>query len=372
MGREKRGVIHTPTGGVELRNVRKSFGTVEAVRGVSLRVEEGRFFSLLGPSGCGKTTLLRLIAGFETPDEGDITLGGVSVVGVPPHKRNVHTVFQQYALFPHMTVLENVAFGLEMKGVAKHEQRRRALECLEMVHLSGCEGRKPGQLSGGEQQRVALARALVNRPAVLLLDEPLAALDFKLRKQMQGELKALQREVGITFLYVTHDQSEAMALSDCMAVLRDGEVQQIGTPEEVYECPRNRFVADFVGTSNFFEGTVLRREPPFVEMGVRANGRLFRFWAEDRTNASEGHSIHANLRPERIALLPAEGKPSRPNHVRGVIREAVYLGTGVQYRVELGEAFQVVALQAGSSERFAVGSPVLLEWEPAYLRTIEP
>lgn len=361
-------------GVVELRNVYKSYGAVEAVKGVSLCVGEGCFFSLLGPSGCGKTTLLRTIAGFETPDSGEVLLDGVSVAGVPPHKRNVNTVFQQYALFPHMTVLENVLFGLEMKGIEKRERRRRALESLEMVRLSGHENRKPHQLSGGEQQRVALARALVNRPAVLLLDEPLAALDLKLRKQMQEELKALQREVGITFLYVTHDQTEAMALSDRIAVMRDGQILQVGTPEEIYETPKNRFVADFIGVSNFLAGTVLRREPPYAELGIPANGNVLRVWADNAADAPLGGFIHANLRPERISLLPPSAEPTQRNCARGVIREALYLGMGIQYHVELDAAVRLIALQPnyGTAMRFEVGSPVLVEWAPQHLRTIEP
>lgn len=361
-------------GVVELRNVYKSYGTVEAVRGVSFRVEDGCFFSLLGPSGCGKTTLLRTIAGFETPDSGEVLLNGVSVAGVPPHKRNVNTVFQHYALFPHMTVIENVLFGLEMKGVEKNERRRRALESLEMVRLSGYENRKPHQLSGGEQQRVALARALVNRPAVLLLDEPLAALDLKLRKQMQEELKALQREVGITFLYVTHDQTEAMALSDRIAVMRDGQIQQVGTPEEIYETPKNRFVADFIGVSNFLAGTVLRREPPYAELGIPVNGNVFRVWANNAVDAPLGEFIYANLRPEHISLLPVSAEPTQTNRARGVIREALYLGTGIQYCVELDAAVRLIAFQPnhGTAMRFEVGSPVLVEWLPQHLRTLEP
>jgi spermidine/putrescine transport system ATP-binding protein len=376
IGRDTVRVSETPTGVVELRNLRKSYGTVDAVRGVSLCVEDGRFFSLLGPSGCGKTTVLRTIAGFETPNAGDVYLGGVSVAGVPPHKRNVNTVFQHYALFPHMTVLENVVFGLDMKGVEKADGRRRALESLEMVRLSGYENRKPNQLSGGEQQRVALARALVNRPSVLLLDEPLAALDLKLRKQMQAELKALQREVGITFLYVTHDQGEAMALSDRIAVMRDGEIQQVGTPEEIYEQPRNRFVADFIGMSNFVEGTVLRREPPFAELGISSNGNgnLLRVWADNAADAPVGRSIYANLRPERISLSPISAEPSHRNRARGIVTETVYLGTGIQYRVELDTTLHIVALQPnyGAAGRFKVGSPVFLEWAPEHMRTIEP
>jgi spermidine/putrescine transport system ATP-binding protein len=244
-----------------------------------------------------------------------------------------------------------------------------------MVRLSGYGNRKPSQLSGGEQQRVALARALVNRPAILLLDEPLAALDLKLRKQMQDELKALQREVGITFLYVTHDQSEAMTLSDRIAVMRAGQVQQVGTAEEIYERPRNRFVADFIGMSNFIEGNVLRRESPYVQLAVASNGNgeTVCLWAADSANAPVGRSMVANLRPERVSLQPVSIAPTQRNHAKGVVAEAVYLGTGIQYRVELEGDLSLISLQPnhGSASRFDVGASVLVEWSPEHMRTLE-
>ncbi|MBM4466882.1 MAG: polyamine ABC transporter ATP-binding protein [Chloroflexi bacterium] len=253
---------------VELKGVSKHFGPVVAVDTVSLSIGDGEFFSLLGPSGCGKTTTLRLIAGFELPTEGDVYIDGQLQGETPPYRRPVNTVFQNYALFPHMTVFQNVAFGLEMQKVSKEEIRQRVLAALEMVQLPGMENRKPAQLSGGQQQRVALARALVNHPKVLLLDEPLGALDLKLRKAMQLELKALQHRVGITFIYVTHDQEEALTMSERIAVMDRGQVLQVGTPEEIYEQPADRFVADFIGETNFLEGQVQERQAGEAEVVV--------------------------------------------------------------------------------------------------------
>src|SRR4051794_19204330 len=241
------------TADVRLAGVRKVFGEVAAVDGVDLEVQRGEFFTLLGPSGSGKTTCLRMIAGFERPDEGRVELAGRDVTGLPPFERDVNTVFQDYALFPHMTIGENIAYGLKVKRVSREERRSRVSEALAMVRLEGFEGRRPGQLSGGQRQRVALARALINRPRVLLLDEPLGALDLKLRQQLQVELKRIQQEVGITFIYVTHDQDEALSMSDRIAVMDDGHVIQVGSPHEVYDEPESRFVAGFVGVSNLLE-----------------------------------------------------------------------------------------------------------------------
>ena len=253
---------------VELTGVTKQFGDFVAVREIDLQIRDGEFFSLLGPSGCGKTTTLRMIAGFEQPTVGEVYIHGQPVAGIPPYRRPVNTVFQSYALFPHMTVAQNVAFGLEMKKVAKPEIERRVAEALELVQLRQMETRRPRQLSGGQQQRVALARALVNRPEVLLLDEPLGALDLKLRKAMQLELKQIQSEVGITFVYVTHDQEEALTMSDRIAVMDVGIVQQVGAPRDIYEHPNNRFVADFIGETNFLTGDVAEvGEPVKVDLG---------------------------------------------------------------------------------------------------------
>jgi putative spermidine/putrescine transport system ATP-binding protein len=305
---------------VRLDAVTKQFGQVTAVRDVSLDVLPGEFLTLLGPSGSGKTTCLRMIAGFERPTEGRIWLAGRDVTDVPPFDREVNTVFQDYALFPHMTVEQNVGYGLLVRGVGRAERRRRVTEALETVRLPDYGPRKPGQLSGGQRQRVALARALVNRPQVLLLDEPLAALDRKLREQMQLELKSLQREVGITFLLVTHDQDEALTMSDRVAVFDAGALQQVGPPAEVYDRPRNAFVADFIGTSNLVEG-----EPAV---------RLF------------GSERPASLRPERIRLEPADGEPPAGPEVgsaTGEVADVVQAGAQVRSVVVLdaGPAFVV-------------------------------
>ena len=318
---------------VRLSGVRKVYGEVVAVEGLSLEVRAGEFFTMLGPSGSGKTTTLRVIAGFELADAGTVRLHGVDVTTSPPYERPVNTVFQDYALFPHMSVGDNVAYGLRVAGVPKREREQRATQALEMVRLPGMEQRRPSQLSGGQRQRVALARALVNRPRVLLLDEPLGALDLKLRQQMQLELKAIQRELSerITFLYVTHDQDEALTMSDRVAVFNDGRLEQLGTPGEIYERPANEFVAGFVGTSNVIE----------------RNGRRY------------------TVRPEKIRLLD-EGEQDAAA-VPGVVREVAYLGAITRYQVELdgGETLVVVRqnLQTSAAEALAQrGRRVRLSW----------
>ncbi len=329
---------------VEAVALHRSYGDVAAVDGVDLAVAPGEFFTLLGPSGSGKTTTLRLIAGFERPDSGRILLSGRDVTGRPPYDRDVNTVFQDYALFPHMTVAQNVGYGLMVKGVKKAERTNRVGEALEMVRLSLHGSRRPTQLSGGQRQRVALARAIVNRPRVLLLDEPLGALDLKLRQEMQLELKRIQREVGITFIYVTHDQEEALTMSDRLAVFVDGHIEQVGTPANVYEHPESEFVAGFVGVSN-----VLHR-----------NGRRF------------------TVRPEKIRLLgeseePAAGSVSE----RGRIREVVYVGMVTRYVVDLeeGGSLSVVRQNLETTSADVVearGRPVRLEWRPEHTYEIDP
>ena len=314
---------------VRLAGLRKVFGSgdgaVVAVDSVDLDVGDGEFFAMLGPSGSGKTTVLRMIAGFETPTAGRIHLGGRDVTADPPFDRDVNTVFQDYALFPHMSVLDNVAYGLMVKGVGKSARRSRAREALATMRLAGMDDRRPGQLSGGQRQRVALARALVNHPKVLLLDEPLGALDLKLREQMQVELKSLQREVGVTFLFVTHDQEEALTMSDRIAVFNDGGVEQVGTPTEVYEHPATPFVAGFVGTSNLISGT--------------ASGELL------------GEEGTFSIRPEKITLRPGEAvegsadAAEREVVAAGEVQEVVYAGPSTRYVVRLDAGPELVALQ---------------------------
>jgi spermidine/putrescine transport system ATP-binding protein len=327
---------------VEVRNVTKRFpglskqpeSEVVAVDDVTLEIRDGEFFSMLGPSGCGKTTTLRMIAGFEHPTSGEIYIHGRPMGLTPPYQRNTNMVFQSYALFPHMTIARNVAFGLEMKKVAKDAIARRVQEVLEMVRLPDFGPRRPNQLSGGQQQRIALARALVNRPEVLLLDEPLGALDLKLRKEMQIELKTLQREVGITFVYVTHDQEEALTMSDRIAVMHDGKVLQIGNPSEIYERPNCHFVADFIGDTNFLEGVVEQQEDDLVT--VLVDGTLPVMAQTDQALSSRTRATVA-VRPEKVRLLP---KPPGAdcNAFPGRVEQVVYVGTDTRFRVRLSDS----------------------------------
>src|SRR5207344_2441995 len=307
-------------GEVELVDLVKRFSDVTAVAGINLDMPPGEFFSLLGPSGCGKTTTLRLIAGFERPDEGQILLDGVDMVQTPPHKRNVNTVFQNYALFPHLTVAENVGFGLRYKDVSKQDAKKRIADALELVRLSGFERRRPSQLSGGQQQRVALARALILNPAVLLLDEPLGALDAKLRKALQIELKSLQQEVGITFLYVTHDQEEALTMSDRLAVMKDGHIEQVGGPQGVYEDPETLYVADFLGVSNLMQATIVSAGTSACRVAL--DGYELETRGTDRDVTGEAKIV---IRPERIEL-EEHGSPSGPNRIPAMVERVVYVG----------------------------------------------
>ena len=354
----------TDTSTVRLDSVVKKFNDTLAVDHLDLQVAKGEFFSMLGPSGCGKTTTLRIIAGFEQPDEGSVYLEGQSVENTPPYHRNVNTVFQSYALFEHLTVQDNVAFGLRRKKVPEPEIRTRVAEMLELVRLKHRATARPRQLSGGQQQRVALARALVNLPAVLLLDEPLGALDLQLRKQMQIELKQIQRTVGITFIYVTHDQEEALTMSDRIAVMSEGVLQQCGTPEEIYEQPANAFVAGFIGISNLLPGKVEDR-------GVRlSTGQLVS--AQVDSGIAAGDSVYLCVRPEKLRLgKPADGQVS----VEGTIVETVYLGTATQYLVELAPDLRLVAIEnnvntARLQNRLARGSKLSLGWLPEHGRIL--
>ena len=341
------------TAEIRLIDLEKRFGQVVAVDGVSLDVRPGEFFSLLGPSGCGKTTTLRMIGGVELPTGGRILLRDRDVTSDPPDKRPVNMVFQQYALFPHLDVGDNIAFGLRRRNVERAEITRRVGEALELVHLHGYERRKPGQLSGGQQQRVALARALVNRPNVLLLDEPLGALDLKLRRRLQLELKRIQTEVGITFVYVTHDQEEALTMSDRIAVMHAGRVEQLGTPEELYERPATRFVADFIGSTNLLHGVVESDSTVRLDTGERAmasSGGL-------RT----GSAVEISLRPESIALALGVVDGGIP----GTVEQAAYLGTNVTYQVRTAGGLVLSVLASKTGDRLPVGSDVTATWSPS-------
>ncbi|MFL5770869.1 MAG: ABC transporter ATP-binding protein [Chloroflexota bacterium] len=361
---------------VELVEVTKRFGEVVAVDAMTLRIPRSSFTSLLGPSGCGKTTTLRMIAGFEQPTEGEIFLDGRPIAGVPPYQRNVNTVFQHYALFPHMDVAQNVGYGLRQKKVGKVEEKRRASEALDLVRLAGYERRRTWELSGGQQQRVALARALVNRPTVLLLDEPLGALDLKLRKEMQLELKALQQEVGITFVYVTHDQEEAMTMSDVIVVMRDGRIQQMGGPTELYERPVNTFVANFIGVSNPLEARVASFDPGgrtavvVTERGLRLTGTV----TDGAVTPAEGDPVTIAVRPEHIRVLPANSLDTPAGDgwtsIQGRVHQGTYLGEQTEYRVSTDSAGELVVRRQNqlgdtSGQRMAPGDPVTVRWHQA-------
>ncbi len=391
---------------VQLQNVTKIFpGEVVAVDAMTLDIPEGEFFTMLGPSGCGKTTTLRMIAGFEQPTEGEIFIQGKPVGKTPPNRRPVNTVFQNYALFPHLTVEQNVAFGLRLKRIPAAESKRKVQEALEMVRLPGMEKRKPSQLSGGQQQRIALARALVNEPAVLLLDEPLGALDLKLRKAVQLELKQLQSALGITFVYVTHDQEEALTMSNRIAVMNEGVVQQMGGPREIYEHPLNRFVADFIGETNFLTGKV-QEVGDFVQ--VEASG-LRMLGAAGTIAIASGQQVTLAIRPEKMNLyapgtldvLRAEtgmdaaefarvtgSQPGRtemdarqyleaePNSVvlPGQVQEAIYIGTDIRYQVALNREISLVVRIQNFGERydttFNVGDSVFVHWPAENARVL--
>ena len=354
---------------VALYGVTKRFGGTVAVDDVTIEVARGEFFSLLGPSGCGKTTSLRMIAGFEEPDSGRVELTGRDIVGTAPYKRNVNTVFQSYALFPHLTVADNVAFGLRRKKVPKSEVRDRVKRYLDLVQLPGYDDRRPGQLSGGQQQRVALARALVNEPAVLLLDEPLGALDLKLRKQMQLELMRIQREVGVTFIYVTHDQEEALVMSDRLAVMSQGKVEQIGYPEDIYERPVSRFVAGFIGTSNIIETSVTGRSGDFLEVASAPGERLLVVPPAGRS-ISNGAAIAFTVRPEKLRIVSEnEVVAEQLCTVAGTIVDVVYQGVSTQLVVRSDAGTTLVAFHQNSERVNDAGVPgarTRLVWDPVF------
>ena len=342
---------------VRVAGLRKRYGDVTAVDGVDLEIRRGEFFTMLGPSGSGKTTTLRVIAGFEQPDEGSVELGGKDVSKLPPYARDVNTVFQDYALFPHMTVQENVEYGLRVKKVPRAERRRRAGEALALVRLEGFGDRKPVQLSGGQRQRVALARAIVNHPQVLLLDEPLGALDLKLRQAMQIELKEIQQQVGLTFIYVTHDQEEALVMSDRIAVMSDGHVEQIGFPEDIYERPATRFVAGFIGTSNIIEGEVTGRTGNFLEVGAAPGDRLLVAAPSDRA-IRQGDHIAFTVRPEKLRVAEVDQPiPGDMCTAAGTVIDVVYQGMSTQLVVRTDEGATLVAFRQNNERVSDAGVP---------------
>jgi spermidine/putrescine transport system ATP-binding protein len=353
-------------GEVQLVDLVKRFADVTAVAGINLDMPPGEFFSLLGPSGCGKTTSLRLIAGFERPDEGQILLDGIDMAQTPPHKRNVNTVFQNYALFPHLTVAENVGFGLRYQNVSRQEAKKKIADALELVRLQGYERRRPSQLSGGQQQRVALARALILNPAVLLLDEPLGALDAKLRKALQIELKALQEEIGITFVYVTHDQEEALTMSDRLAVMSNGRVEQIGSPSEVYEEPTTAYVADFLGVSNLMDATA---DGPDAEGHGRVKLGEFELAAGQGDTDVRG-PVKMVIRPERVRL--EETGATGANRVPGMVERVVYVGSIMQVIVHLapGQTLQAWVQNQGEGLPYQQGHPVSVHMPVDALRVL--
>jgi spermidine/putrescine transport system ATP-binding protein len=353
-------VAEKPRAAIGLVSVSKRFGAVGAVDDVSLEIAEGEFFSLLGPSGCGKTTTLRMVAGFERPDEGRIVLQGNDVTRVPANRRPLNMVFQQYALFPHMSVYENVAFGLKVKRVPRAEHKERVHEMLRVVSLEGMDKRRARQLSGGQQQRVALARALVNRPAALLLDEPLGALDVKLRKQMQLELKRIQHTLGTTFVYVTHDQEEALAMSDRIAVMNGGRVEQTGNPREIYEHPDTAFVADFIGSLNAFD---FRVDELIGDSAVMRLGERGRIVVPVDGGHSPGETLRVAVRPERIQIGTAAGHGG--SRLDGTVAEIVFLGMYTQFHVDTAVG-RFVAHRLADEELapLQAGAPVALSWEP--------
>lgn len=350
---------------VDIKGVNKIYGTNHVVKDLNLLVEEGEFLTLLGSSGCGKTTTLRMIAGFEEPTTGSITVEGEPIEDKEPYERNVNTVFQSYALFPHMTIYDNVAYGLRMKKVPKKEIKERVLKMLEMVQLSGFEKRYPSQLSGGQKQRVAIARALINRPKVLLLDEPLGALDLKLRKQMQLELKRLQKKLNITFIYVTHDQEEALTMSDRIAIMHDGVMDQIGSPTEIYERPATKFVATFIGETNVFDGTIRSIEGGKAVIGIENGEVTSSGFVEEGDGKNTGFAVNefvtVSVRPEKMHFSP---KPVEGFTVPAVVRDYIYVGSVLKCIAVLPNGNEIKMEKIAGEELPPIGEKVFICWEP--------
>jgi spermidine/putrescine transport system ATP-binding protein len=358
---------------IRLQGIVKRFGDTTAVAGLDLDIARGAFYALLGPSGCGKTTTLRMIGGFEEPTDGRVFLGGADVTDQPPYKRDVNTVFQSYALFPHLDVKKNVAFGLERKKIGRKEIDKRVGEVLELTQLTGFEKRRPAQMSGGQPQRVALARALVNHPRALLLDEPLGALDLRLRKQLQLELKRIQQEVGITFIHVTHDQEEAMALADTIAVMNEGRIEQQGSALDLYERPATEFVANFLGVSNLITGTLCHRNGQRAEFKTHDGARVA--LPLDRLNGQTvGASMMCGVRPEKVRLVENKDAPQDGHNVlHGRVELASFLGTSIQYVVRAagGEELTVVEQNTGDGTSIGPGREVLVTWNPEHTFVVD-
>jgi spermidine/putrescine transport system ATP-binding protein len=366
----------TPDSDIRLEGVTKRFAETLAVDDLSLEIPRGSFFAMLGPSGCGKTTTLRMVGGFEDPTAGRVFLGGIDVTDHPPFRRDVNTVFQSYALFPHLSVERNVSFGLERKKVGKEEVRQRVGDILDLVQLTGLGKRRPQQLSGGQQQRVALARALVNHPRALLLDEPLGALDLRLRRQLQIELKRIQADIGITFVHVTHDQEEALTMADTIAVMNEGRIEQMGSGEELYERPRTEFVANFLGISNLVDGTVGSRDGTMATFDAEEGERVF--VPSDRFANVNGGPIRIGIRPEKIEIASSdstrEASSASRNVIHGRVTVASYLGTSIQYVVETktGRELTVIAPNRdGGADSIGPGRDVSLAWDPDHTFVVQ-
>ena len=350
---------------VDIKDVNKIYGTNHVVKDLNLQVEEGEFLTLLGSSGCGKTTTLRMIAGFEEPTTGSIRVEGEPIEDKEPYERNVNTVFQSYALFPHMTIFDNVAYGLKMKKIPKNERKERVLEMLEMVQLAGFEKRYPSQLSGGQKQRVAIARALINRPKVLLLDEPLGALDLKLRKQMQLELKRLQKKLNITFIYVTHDQEEALTMSDRIAIMHDGVMDQIGSPSEIYERPATKFVATFIGETNVFDGTIRSiekgRAVVSIENGEITSSGSVEEGVEKNTGFAVNEFVTVSVRPEKMHFSPV---PVDGFNVPAMVKDYIYVGSVIKCIAVLPNGNEIKMEKLAGEELPAIGEKIFICWAP--------
>jgi putative spermidine/putrescine transport system ATP-binding protein len=366
--------LHTEPAAVRLSDLSKRYGHATAVDRLSLNIEPGELIALLGPSGCGKTTSLRMIAGLVEPSSGEIFVNGQSITAVPVHKRNIGMLFQNYALFPHLTIAENVAFGLEMRGIKRRDAQPRVQEALDLVQLGGHQDKLPSQLSGGQQQRVALARALVIEPAVLLLDEPLGALDKNLRESMQVELRLLQRRLGITTVMVTHDQDEALTLADRIVVMRDGRLEQVGTPAQVYQSPATRFVAGFLGASNFFRGTVAEQAGGAAR--VQCGGALELTVPASELQADSHREVTVALRPEAVRVRAAgvQAPPTGPNRVAATLEQAVYRGFMVHYYLRMADGEPLIAFQQNTGGETDMmpqpGQPVLAEWDEVSNRLV--